>query len=254
MRGCLFLTDLFIVVSFALSAQDGKQAKSEPKKLTNSIGMKLVLIPAGQFVMGSPENEPERGDDETTHKVKITRSFFIGAYEVTQEQYEKIMGKNPSFFAANGKGKERLEDKDTSNLPVDQVTWHQAAQFCKNLSELPAEKKLDRTYRLPTEAEWEYACRAGSKSATAYGRSLNGYQANFCGLAPYPIKGKRGPDIGLTRPGGAYDANAFGLYDMHGNLHEWVADWYGPYETKDVQVDPQGPRPVSSRCFAAAAG
>ncbi len=227
----------------ALGAGAAPQERVKPKaqEVTNSLGIKLVMVPAGKFLMGSPESEPERAADEVQHEVKITKPFFLGVHEVTQEHFKKIMQKNPSWFMNTGGGKDRLEQEDTSDFPVEEVTWHEAAEFCKKLSDRAEEKKHGRVYRLPSEAEWEYACRAGTTTPVSYGKSLNGFQANFCGLAPYPIKGKHGPDLGITRPGGAYDPNDFGLYDMHGNVHEWVADWYGPYPTEPVE-DPKGPQ------------
>lgn len=130
-----------------------------PKELTNSIGMKLVLIPKGKFLMGSPDTETDRNENELQHQVTISRDYYLGAYEVTQSQYEKIMGENPSHFqGAKVAG-------DSSNHPVEQVLWEEAVEFCRRLSLLPEEKAARRVYRLPTEAEWEYACRAGSTTA-----------------------------------------------------------------------------------------
>src|SRR5438067_896777 len=150
-------------LTFAMGARAG-----DADKLQNSIGMELVKIPAGSFLMGSPQSEHGRHDDENQHEVKITKPFYLGIHEVTQAQYEKIMGVNPSHFAAKGQGKDRVEEKDTSKFPVESVTWTQVKEFCKKLSELPQEKKAGRAYRLPTEAEWEYACRAGMKTPFHY--------------------------------------------------------------------------------------
>jgi formylglycine-generating enzyme required for sulfatase activity len=244
---------LFIIV-FALTTltaiefnAPASEAAKEKDRFTNSLGMELVLIPAGTFKMGSPKTEAERVDDEAQHEVKITKPFFIGMHEVTQGQYEKIMGNNPSHFSPKGQGKERAKG-DTSKLPVEQVSWKQAKEFCKKLSDTDAEKKAGRSYRLPTEAEWEYACRGKTKTATHFGNELN-TQANFCGLAPYPIRGKRGFDEGNTREVGSYDPNEFGLFDMHGNVHEWCEDWYAPYKTDGVQTDPTGPMMGEKRVF-----
>ncbi|MFM7737787.1 MAG: formylglycine-generating enzyme family protein, partial [Planctomycetota bacterium] len=156
-----------------------------PKEITNSIGMKLVLIPKGTFQMGSPPSEDGSQDNERQHEVTLTRDYYLGAFEVTQAQYEKVMGKNPSYF--QGKMVEQripakkppqtgrtIEDEkiipvDSSNHPVEQVSWDEAVEFCKRLSALPEERKAGRVYRLPTEAEWEYACRAGSQTAFYFG-------------------------------------------------------------------------------------
>lgn len=145
--------------------------------MTNSIGMKLALIPKGTFMMGSPTSEEHRWDNEEQHQVTISKDFYLGITEVTQGQYEKVMGTNPSSFQGD-------EIKGSSaNHPVEQVSWEDAVEFCKKLSELPEEKKAGRVYRLPTEAEWEYACRAGSKMANSFGKSARslGDYASFKG-------------------------------------------------------------------------
>jgi formylglycine-generating enzyme required for sulfatase activity len=219
-------------------------AQTNDKLLTNSIGMKLALIPAGKFLMGSPAKEAERDEEELQHEVAITRSFYLGVYEVTQQQYEKLMGKareggkyNPwnrgaHFDANNGGGPDH---------PMEQVTWKQAVEYCKRLSALPEEKKAQRIYRLPTEAEWEYACRAGTKTAFHYGNLLSAEQANFNGNAPYGGAAK-GAYLQKTAKVGSYPPNAFGLYDMHGNVAEWCSDWYDEkYYSKSPKEDPPGP-------------
>jgi formylglycine-generating enzyme required for sulfatase activity len=149
------------IVLMLLFFVDQLQAQS-PKEITNSIGMKLVLIPKGTFMMGSPESEEERQKDKTQHEVTIRKDYYLGVYEVTQAQYEKVMGKNPSYFQGAVVGNQNAD------LPVDKVSWDDAVEFCKKLSDLPEEKKAGRLYRLPTEAEWEYACRAGSKTAYSF--------------------------------------------------------------------------------------
>jgi formylglycine-generating enzyme required for sulfatase activity len=194
--------------------------------LTNSVGMELAWIPPGTFLMGSPRDEVNRGDDEEQHEVTITRAFYIGVHEVTQGQYEKVIGKNPAAFKeGNGGG---------ANHPVDSVSWHDAEDFCKRLSELPAEKAAGRNYRLPTEAEWEYACRAGT--TTPYN---DGDPARRRMLVTRSF-------FGETAAVGSQKSNRFGLYDMHGNVQEWCADWYGPYPT-GRQVDPTGPATGTGR-------
>ncbi len=125
-------------------------------EVTNSIGMKLRLIPAGEFMMGSPGTESGRSDNEIQHRVSITTPFYLGVTEVTQEQYQKVMGSNPSKF------------KGPQN-PVEQVNWSDAVEFCRKLSAMPAEKTAGHVYRLPTEAEWEYACRSGATTSYGFG-------------------------------------------------------------------------------------
>jgi len=185
----------------------------KPGKLKNSIGMEFASIPAGKFLMGSPATEKERNPDETQHEVTLTQGFRMGVHEVTQAQYEQVMGENPSEF----KG---------ATLPVETVSYDEALAFCKKLSDLPAEKAAGRKYRLPTEAEWEYCCRAGTSTPFHFGETLDGTQATCSG------KGK-------TSPVGSYPANAWGLYDMHGNVSEWCRDRYGDYPKGPV-TDPSG--------------
>jgi formylglycine-generating enzyme required for sulfatase activity len=215
----------------------------EPKVETNSVGMKFALVPAGKFLMGSPESERGRGDDERQHEVTITRPFNLGVHEVTQGQYAKVMGKNPSWFAPQGGGKQRVDGKNTADYPVDNVTWLDAVEFCKKLGSLTAEAEAGRSYRLPTEAEWEYACRAGTTTVFHYGDDLDAYKANFCGLV-YAAYGKAGagPFVRRTAAVGEYKPNAFGLYDMHGNVQEWCQDWYAvDAYPSEPQTDPVGP-------------
>ena len=188
---------------------------------TNSnTGMKFKLIPAGEFTMGSPEDDPDRVSDETPRRVQITKPFYLGIYEVTQEQYEKVMGENPSRF------------KDPSR-PVEQVSWKDATAFCAKLSE--TERRS--TYRLPTEAEWEYACRAGTTTRHSFGDDLDPQYAWF-----------RDNSDGGSHPVGQKRPNAWGLYDMHGNVREWCRDRYASsYQADPSTVDPAGPATGSNR-------
>jgi formylglycine-generating enzyme required for sulfatase activity len=192
---------------------------------TNSIGMELVLVSAGEFMMGSPESEADRSKNENQHLVRITRPFYMGVYEVTQAEYERVMGKNPSSFSRNGLSSEKVAGRDTSRFPVERVSWEDAKEFCRRLSLLPGERAAGRAYRLPTEAEWEYACRAGTTTPFHFGRVANGFQGNFNGISPYGTK-HRGRNLNRTTEVGSYPPNAWGLYDMHGNVHEWCEDWY----------------------------
>jgi formylglycine-generating enzyme required for sulfatase activity len=224
------LACLLISCLIACGAASGEDAA---KEITNSIDMKLVLIPAGKFVMGSPNTEAEREPGEEQHEVAITRPFYMGAYTVTQGQFEKVMGKNPSFFHPKNGG--------SLDHPAEQVRWGDAREFCTKLSRLPEEKNAGRTYRLPTEAEWEYACRAGTTTPFNVGTSLSSKQANFNGNFPYGGADK-GPFAHQTVKVGSYPSNAWGLYDMHGNVFEWCNDWYDPdFYKKSPRENPKGP-------------
>jgi formylglycine-generating enzyme required for sulfatase activity len=206
-------------------------AQGPAKEITNSIGMKLVRIPAGKFMMGSPAKEAERDSEELQHEVEISKPFYMGAHEVTQGQFEKVplAGKvNPHF-------------RDGGEFPMEQVRWPQAAEFCRRLSAMPEEKDAGRVYRLPTEAEWEYAARAGTKTVFHFGNALSSKDANFNGTFPFGDAVK-GPFLKKTAKVGAYAANAWGLHDMHGNVAEWCSDFYDPdYYKNSPNKDPQGP-------------
>lgn len=194
-----------------------------PKHVTNSIGMKFVWIPPGNFMMGSPKEEKQRWVNETQHKVTVTKGFYMGVYTVTQEQWEEVMGNNPSEF------------KGEKNLPVEQVSWDICQTFIKKLRE-----KDKRPFRLPTEAEWEYSCRAGTTTPFHFGETIATDQANYFGAYVYG-DGKKGVYRARTTPVGSFPANAWGLYDMHGNVWQWCQDWYGgDYPQKEL-VDPTGP-------------
>ena len=208
-------------------------AAEEPQIITNSIGMKLARIPAGTFMMGSPRSEAERDDKEERHEVTITKPFYIGVYEVKQSEYVAVMKQ------ANGNvNRSKFKGDDQ---PVENVEWKRAKSFCKYLSDRSKEKEAGRTYRLPTEAEWEYACRGGTSTAFSFGDSLSSEQANFNGN--YPAGDARsGKYLRKTAPIGSYEPNSFGLYDMHGNVAEWCADWYDPeYYFDSPDEDPLGP-------------
>jgi formylglycine-generating enzyme required for sulfatase activity len=214
----------------------------------NSIGMKFAQMPAGVFVMGSPAEEKRRSKDENQHEVEISRPLQMGVHAVTQGQWRAVMGNNPSFFCAAGDGKEKVEGLDTSDFPVENVSWEDAQEFLNKLNALEKEREAGRRYRLPTEAEWEYACRAGAKEYQVfhYGDSLTSTHANFDG--DYPYEAPKGPYLGRTCKVGSYEPNAFGLYDMHGNVWEWCSDWYDmDYYAKSPRRDPQGPAEGTSR-------
>jgi formylglycine-generating enzyme required for sulfatase activity len=189
-----------------------------------SVSMEMLWVKPGAFEMGSPLSEKDREDDETPHTVTLTQGYWLGKYEVTQAQWEKVMGSNPSDF----KG---------VNRPVERVSWTDVTSFCSKLT--ASEQAAGRlpagmTYQLPTEAQWEYACRAGTTTAYAFGDSLTSGQANISG----------GP--GETTDVGKYPANGWGFYDMHGNVWEWTADWYEKF-TSGAVSDPVGPAVGSAR-------
>lgn len=211
------------------------------KQVNNSLAMKFTLVSKGKFIMGSPKSEKQRGDDEAQHEIALTADFYLGIHEVTQAQFERVMGFNPSCFTPTGAGRAKVRAKETTQSPVESVTWHQAVEFCKKLGDLPAEKQAGHSYRLPTEAEWEYACRAGTKTALHYGDVVDSYSANFNGLSPYGL-GRGGPFLRTTCPVGEFPPNDFGLFDMHGNVMEWCSDWYAAdYYQKSSKQDPPGP-------------
>ncbi|MBL8890085.1 MAG: SUMF1/EgtB/PvdO family nonheme iron enzyme [Planctomycetaceae bacterium] len=209
----------------------------QPIEWSNSIGMKFRLIPPGEFMMGAGPGEDGASDDERPqHRVQLTKPFYLGIYPVTQSEYQKLMGTNPSHFTG-----------DVAR-PVEQVSWHDAQEFLLALNR----QESGKTYRLPTEAQWEYACRAGTTTPYWFGNELNGRQANCNGNYPYGTSNK-GPYLEKTTPVGKYGANPFGIFDQHGNIWEWCQDWYdaGYYQqfARQVAVDPQGPASGSSRCL-----
>jgi formylglycine-generating enzyme required for sulfatase activity/tRNA A-37 threonylcarbamoyl transferase component Bud32 len=240
---------------------------------SNSVGMKFVRVKAGTFMMGSPKDEKDRGGDELQHEVELTKDFFIGVTEVTQKQYRAVMGYHPSHFSADGKasdkgkyeyaqpggGVDKLKGKDTDDFPAELVSWEDAQDFLKKLNAL--EKKYKVKYRLPSEAEWEYACRGGPvfedkkdnqelpfhfEKPTA---SLGHGQANFYSKIPYG-DGKAGDLLERTNTVGKNgEANPLGLVDMHGNVREWCEDRYGVDYYKDAKArrDPTGPEEGISR-------
>jgi uncharacterized protein (TIGR02996 family) len=218
-------------------------------KVVNSIGMRLALIPPGRFRMGSPSGEKVRGGDEEAHEVELTRPFYLGVFPVTQGQWLRVMGNNPSHFCATGEGKEAVAGMDTGDFPVEQVSWVDAQAFLAKLAALPEEKEAGWGYRLPSEAEWEYACRGGASSSTpfCFGASLSSTQANFNGEYPYG-GAEKGPNLDRTCPAASYRPNALGLFDLHGNVWEWCKDWYAEdYYGNSPAQDPTGPPDGSRR-------
>jgi formylglycine-generating enzyme required for sulfatase activity len=199
-----------------------------PELITNSIGMKLVLIPAGEFLMGSPDSDEDAySNEKPQHRVRITRPFYLGATEVTQGQYRVVTRQSPSRF------------RGSDDLPVEQVSWNDAITFCDKLNELEKEQLEGARYRLPTEAEWEYACRAGSTTRYCFGDdpARLGDHAWFDGNSD-----------NKTHPVGQRQPNAWGLYDMHGNVWEWCWDAYeADYYQQSPGADPLGPSQAASR-------
>lgn len=207
-------------------------ADAQKKTLVNRLGMEFVLIPAGSFIMGSPSDEDSRNADEIQHQVIITKSFYMQTTEVTVGQWRRLMGRSfKGFF-------KRRNEPD--NIPVNRICFHDVEAFLEKLNALE-----DGKYRLPTEAEWEYACRAGTQTAYSFGDWIN------CSLAMFENKvGRFDLCTGYTRqhslpvngpaPVKSYPPNPWGLYDMHGNVWEWCLDRHGPYG-QVKQVDPAGP-------------
>ena len=206
-------------------------AGSNPGELREVAGVKLCWCPPGKFVMGSPPDEPERRPGEDQIEVTLTKGFWAGKYEVTQGDWKRVMGALPGPLTA--------ELPEGDELPVGNVNFAEAETFCRRLTELArAADELPATwdFRLPTEAQWEYACRAGTTTATAFGDSLSRKQANFRG-APYNGAPDEGPSLKRAAPVGQYPANAWGLHDMHGNTFEWCRDWHHPKLPGGVDPD-----------------
>ena len=216
------------------AALSSTPAAEPTKPLVNSIGMAFAQVPAGSFWMGSPREEHGRRPNESPrHRVALGRGCYLSTTPVTQVQFQSVMSYNPARFTSEKGG--------GPSHPVEQVSYGEAAAFCRRLSALPAEKSAGRMYRLPTEAEWEYACRAGGMTPFSSGYSLGPRQATF----QHGI-GEANPTT--TNPVGSHPANAFGLYDMHGNVWEWCADWFAADAYRRGPTnDPKGPDAGSFR-------
>jgi formylglycine-generating enzyme required for sulfatase activity len=214
--------NLLIGQAKAIVERDARQRREvlASPPICNSIGIELKLIPAGSFTMGQPGGD----SGETPHRVTLTKPFYVGVYEVTNGQWRRVMGYVPSEFMGDDR-------------PVERVSWDDAIEFCRKLSALPDELKVGRVYRLPTEAEWEYACRAGTETKYSFGDdesqlSEYGWFHDNSGRETYPV--------GRKKP------NPWGLFDMHGNVWEWCSDWYSDYGSGPV-TDPLGPALASGR-------
>jgi formylglycine-generating enzyme required for sulfatase activity len=224
-----FAANAWTTVSRQEEAQ-GEQSDSSSNKAGDAftvpdLSLEMLWVEPGTFDMGSPTSESNRSSWETQHQVTLTAGFWLGKHEVTQSQWEKVMGGNPSEFKK-------------ANWPVEKVSWADVMLFCEKLTEL--ERKAGRlpagmSYQLPTEAQWEYACRAGTKTAYAFGAELTYAQANIFSRGEPTVVGK-------------YAANAWGFHDMHGNVWEWCMDWEGFYPT-DAVSDPTGPTSGFVRVF-----
>lgn len=213
------------------SQPDQTQVDGLPSDLTNTLEMQFALIPAGTYMMGVPDkgNHFNPPPETPAHSVSITDAFLLGRYEVTQSQYSQVMGSNPSYHASR-----HTDGEDTDSYPVEQITWYEAQGFCKQLSSLPAEMAEGRRYRLPTEAEWEYACRAGSDQPFSWNpnRVRSDDSGNAGGIRPpLPVSAV-----------GQYPPNNFGMYDMRRNVWEWCSDWFDrDYYSRSPRENPQGP-------------
>jgi formylglycine-generating enzyme required for sulfatase activity len=182
-------------------------------------GVKLCWCPPGKFTMGSPRGEPERRSDEDQVEVTLTKGFWMGKYEATQGQWKHVMKKLPGELTA--------ELPEGNDFPVGNVNFAEAEEFCAKLTELGrglGDLPEDWEFRLPTEAQWEYACRAGTTAATAFGDKIGSRQANVKNK-PYN-GGEEGPSLSKAAKVGSYPPNAWGIHDMHGNIVEWCRDWY----------------------------
>ena len=206
------VTSLLVLTAVCLSPRWSMAQSTPAPTFTNSLGMEFVLVPAGQFKMGAENGEI---DERPVHQVTISKAFYLGKYEVTQAQWQAVMGKNPSLFTGD------------SNRPVDQVTWEDTQAFLAKLNAMEGGTR----YRLPSEAEWEYAARAGSTSVFPFGNDPKQ-------LGEYAWH--RANAEHRTHPVGQKKPNTWGLHDMLGNVWEWVQDWEGKYSANPV-TDPKGP-------------
>ena len=208
----------------AAAAADGEVKTSANGQRVNSLGMALTRVPAGTFVMGLPDKvrpkEPLAGYE--AHTVRIGRAFYIGTYEVTAAEYRAVMPAPADSAQADAPGPANAGDR----MPATSVSWHDATKFCRKLSALPAEHRAGRRYRLPTEAEWEYACRGGSSAP---------FQRGDISEAESKMRQQ-------LQAVGTFSPNGFGLYDMRDNAWEWCADWHSEdYYQRSAPADPQGP-------------
>jgi formylglycine-generating enzyme required for sulfatase activity len=215
--------------------------------------MRFVRVRAGTFQMGAPrgEKDADPNDEFPQHEVELTRDYYLGVHEVTQKQWKAVMGNSPSHHSKEGAGRNLVQGLNTDDFPVERVSYNDVQDFLKKLNDLDAEKRHGRTYRLPTEAEWEYAARGGGHKEPFClkkpSNSLSSTQANFNGNFPYG-GAPRGPALGRPTKVGSYEANLLGVHDMHGNVWEWCHDWSDTkYYSKSPRRDPPGPATGTSR-------
>jgi formylglycine-generating enzyme required for sulfatase activity len=219
MRGKANMFSLFLFLFLQPPFQAAAFTGARPGEERTLDRIKFCWCPPGKFIMGSPRSEPERRPDEGQVEVTLTKGFWIAKYEATQGDWKRIMGKLPGPLT------DELPEGD--DLPVGNVSFAEAEAFCQKLTEQSHQSgALPQNWevRLPTEAQWEYACRAGTTTATAFGDKLGNKKANFKGK-PYN-GGEPGPSPGKAAKVGSYPPNAWGLHDMHGNTYEWCRDWY----------------------------
>jgi eukaryotic-like serine/threonine-protein kinase len=226
-RRILFMSWLVVALAGAFSAVGAPAPAEPPKPKDGPLGMKFVPLAKGTFYMGW------NGQKGSARKTEIKEDFEIAIHTVTQGQWQEVMGKNPSWFSRDGNGKDKvkdIKDEDLKQFPVESVSWEDAKEFIKKLNE--KEKGRGYLYRLPSEAEWEYACRGGATSEEECSyhfyfdkptNDLSSKQANFNGEEPFG-KGEKGPYLGRPTKVGSYAPNKLGLYDMHGNVGQWCED------------------------------
>lgn len=223
-----------------LCEQQAQETSSQTISFTDPItGMGFIRVKAGTFMMGSPEKDVDRYRNEFLHEVNLTKDYYLGKFEVTQREWEVIMGRNPSYFKNCGE-----------NCPVDNVSWYKVQVFIRRLNEKAKARGERGGYRLPTEAEWEYAARAGTKTPFSFGENINTSQVNYNGNEPYN-GGKKGEYRVKTVEACSLQGNAWGFHEMHGNVWEWVSDVYVSYPERSVtdpHVQSGGSRRVSRGC------
>ena len=241
MRMSTLHTLLAAVTLLAVSAADAQPRSVDIPLGNGTVALTLIELKPGTFTMGSPKEEAHRRTNETQHAVTLSKPFWLGRTEVTQAQWQAVTGK-PS--PAKNQGNEQL--------PVDNVSWDEATQFCQTLTEqarkaghIPANAR----FTLPTEAQWEYACRAGTTTPFAFGASLEAKQANFDGNHPYGTIPAAPRFLNATAPVASYQPNAWGFHDMHGNVLEWCADRYQADLGAAPVTDPAGPADSPYRVY-----
>lgn len=244
MRGQRNLRQLFLISCSAWLLLTATHAAAREPDIVNSLGMCFAPIEAGEFLRGSPDDDPAADADERPRRrIRITRPFAFGRYEVSQREYRSVTGENPSWFSTTGGGRSlphpSADAAAYDDLPVEMVSWQEAVDFCRRLSELPAERAAGRKYRLPTEAEWEYAARSGGSARYGNTDKLAPSDAVLLFASEQPPE---------TSPVRSHAPNAWGLHNMQGNVWEWCSDWYdADYYRVAPTDDPQGPTEGTGR-------